>query len=120
MQSQEDVKEEVDIERIEVDRLSNSKISQPPESIEKESDIDDEPSHISIRPEYSPQRLAEIAPKPHVIMAGNNHQQKLIDKYEVSMFEKLYKSMKYKYEDIIKILNLYSEVSFYSVTIYSE
>lgn len=53
-------------------------------------------------------------------MAGNNQQQKLIDKYEVSMFEKLYKSMKYKYEDIIKILNLYSEVSFYSVTIYSE
>lgn len=90
-------------------------MSQTPESIEKESEIDDEPSPTSIRPEYSPQRLAEIAPKPYIIMAGNNQQQKLVDKYEVSMFEKLYKNMKYKYEDIIKILQLYSEVSICSL-----
>lgn len=33
-----------------------------------------------------------------------------MDKSEAILFEKLYRLMKYKYEDIIKILQLYSEV----------
>jgi hypothetical protein len=95
-----------------VERLSDSKHSNTPESNNcRESEIDDEPSHISMKPEYSAQRLAEIMPKLNFIMNGSNSGNKVYDKVEVILFEKLYKCMKYKYEDIIKVLNLYSEVS---------
>lgn len=50
-------------------------------------------------------------PKPGFIMSGVNAGNKVYDKAEVNLFEKLYKWMKYKYEDIINVLNLYSEVS---------
>jgi len=44
-------------------------------------------------------------------MNGNSHANKIADKLEVNLFEKMFKCMKYKYEDIIKVFNLYSEVS---------
>lgn len=110
-QSQEDVKEELDDQGIEIDRLSNYKNSNSPGSAEKDSEIDDEPSHLSVKPEYSPQRLAEIAPKIGSIMSSAHQQNKQFEKYEVAFFEKLFKCMKYKYENIIKVLNLYSDVS---------
>lgn len=49
-------------------------------------------------------------------MAGTHNHAKMFDKYEGALFDKLYRCMKYKYEDIIKVLNLYSEVRFYHKT----
>lgn len=55
----------------------------------------------------------QMAPKSDVIMSANTQNHKLIDKYEVILFEKIFKLMKHKYEDIIKVLRLYSEVIFH-------
>jgi len=109
----------VEVQRIKVDieRLSDSKqISNESVSEENEEDADDEePSEISAIPSrYDQQRLNEISPKINVIMAGNLPQNKLFDKYEVTSFERLFRILKYKYEDIIKVLKIYSEVCFIS------
>lgn len=65
----------------------------------------------SVPVKFDQQKLNEIAPKVNVIMSVNTPQQKLVDKHEVNLFDKLFKAMKYKYEDIIKVLKLYSEVN---------
>mmetsp|Transcript_19123 Transcript_19123/g.22061 ORF Transcript_19123/g.22061 Transcript_19123/m.22061 type:complete len:208 (+) Transcript_19123:488-1111(+) len=108
-QSPEEHKEPFAGEAIEVDRLSNSKHAPSHDSLDHEGEIDEDPSHLTSRPEYSAQRLAEIAPKLNFIAAGNNQLHKVFDKSEGVIFEKLYKNMKYKYEDLMRILHLYSE-----------
>ena len=77
------------------------------------SDTDENQSEISVSPisnRYDHNKLMQMAPQIEVIMSANTQNQKLIDKYEVLLFEKIFKMMKDKYEDIVKVLRLYSEV----------
>ena len=77
--------------------------------------VEDEPSNFSARHEHVNNRLNEIAPKMGIIMSGLNLQNKIVDKSEWILFENMFRTYKYKYEDIIKVLNLYQEVREYKL-----
>ena len=92
---------------MEIERLSSQ-----PHSQQSHSDVEDDHSEVSaIYSKYDQNKLNEIAPKTSFILAGNTGSNKSMDKYEVNLFEKLFKTLKYKYEELIKLLKLYSEVT---------
>lgn len=93
---------------VEIERLSDSKNQSEHYS---QSEIDDEPSEFSsVQQKYDSNKLKELEPNLNVVMEGSATHHKLFDKYEFNMFEKLLKRLKYKYEDVMKILELYTEV----------
>lgn len=92
---------------MEIERLSSQ-----PHSQQSHSEVDDDHSDISaVYSKFDQSKLNELAPKSSFILAGNTGSHKAMDKYEVNLFEKLFKSLKYKYEELIKLLKLYSEVT---------
>lgn len=77
---------------------------------EKESDNEEDVSQYSVPPERPGTKLQEIAPKMNQVFPGNYQQKKQFDQSEFVIFERMFKSLKYKFEDVIGILNLYKEV----------
>ena len=75
-----------------IEQLDNE--SDPPESPEKESEIDDEPSHLDERTEIPVARINEITPKMNSIMYGGTPSSKHFDKHEVLLFENMFKTFR--------------------------
>lgn len=78
-----------------IENLSDNK-SNPEESEEKESEeeIDEWASQIIIRPDYTDDRISEIAPRISSILQGSSYLQKGYEKAEANLFEKIFRWMR--------------------------
>lgn len=103
LQSQEEEREvpmnmnpSIMIEPLISDKDSEAKESEAQEEDQYQDNEDDEEEmqQMIIRPEYSRQRIQEIAPKLSAIMYSGSNGQKSFDKIEANLFEKIFNSIK--------------------------